>query len=231
MLAVAVILGSIVSAAWPVTHATEPWLAGTWMLLMIGAVVGFFANVFAIRRRRGQLSVNPADPSFMVGLWHLYQVRLLAWALVILVGPSIRLTSVDPVLVKEAVALAVIFVALIVLTCLALLTNRPRVELYPQLLRIQGMFARYDVPWEALAVTGYTPAVWSPARFQIHQPELVERGGPSRRRPRTIVVPTATVYSPAGLTALVDYYVTHPDARAAIGTPDELSLLQLAGLA
>jgi hypothetical protein len=233
---VAVLLGSVVCLT-PSRTLGRDWIFGLSILLIIGATIGLLANLSAHRRRSGHMGLARTEPAFVIGQSRLYHVRSIAYAFAYVAvawanGWPTRTGQPWSTFRVTFTLLVAIFIAG---SCLPLITGRPRIELHPRSLRLIGPLIRYDVPWDAIgSTTPPKPRNWASSqitRLNIIQPDIVSSGGLGRHQPRRISLPTATIYPPADVAALIDHYLTHPQDRHTIGTTEELDRLRATGLA
>jgi hypothetical protein len=236
VLAIAVLLGSAVCLVLPHTRATDGWIASLSVVVFLGATIGLFANISTRYPRSGHITLARAEPAFVIGQRRLYHVRTIAVVSAFLAGTVARPTLPEQPWPTLRVITILVFAVLLAVSCLPILTGRPRVELHPGNVRLFGSLIRYDVPWEAIgSVTAEpNPGSWaSPqiTRLNIVKPDLLTSHGPGKRERRIIAVPASLIYPPMDVAALIDHYLTQPQDRHAIATPDELHRLRDAGLA
>jgi hypothetical protein len=231
-LTIALVLGSILCLALPSRPSTEPWIFGLSALLIIGATILIFVNVAALRQRTGQIALARGEPAFVIGPSRPNIVTKMvygfAWLAAVTAQPRQPWSS-------PRLVLLLVFVFIIAASCLELLSGRPRIELRPQSLRILTLFYRYAVPWDA--ISSPTPRIpndrtkMQTIRLNITQPDLVSSRGVAKRLPRKISLPPRLIYPRVDVATLIDHYLTHPEDRHAIGTPDQLQSLHHSGLA
>jgi hypothetical protein len=192
-------------------------LAAAIIVIMVCGYMGVF----------GPSIVLAADPQAGVVLVSQgYSTNVGVVALLILGGPGHLGTAIatlhTPVLpVVDQLTLAFTILSTIACGFLLVVTigTRPRLGLYREGVRLEGLFSGYAVPWTAMSAGSVQKA-----RVQLDHPDQVALSGLAwRDATKTSLRLGRYRYA---VSWAVDRYVGRPDAQARIGTADETALLR-----
>jgi hypothetical protein len=200
-------------------------VSGLATLLFIGALILYWVSIAALRRRTGHITMARSEPAFVIAQSRQYTVRSMVCAFAWLAAITVQRSTSEAPWPALRLAIVLLFVIAIAMSCLAILVERPRIELRPQRLGILTLFYRYTVPWDAISSPPIAKSHLWPTpqtiRLNITQPDLVSTRGLNRHEARRISLPFALIYPPVDVAALIDHYLTRPDDRDAIGTRDQ----------
>jgi hypothetical protein len=229
LLVIGFILVALVCIAWP----RGPAPSQNWITLLAATVA--YAALAACslgnsdKTRRGHVTADRSGSAFVIGPWRLTMGRLLAACLASLALMIRLLAELSQPSNAAATAVLGTTIATVVGVSLLLVSNRPNIRMLADSLQLQRVFGHYDIPWDAITPLPPPDPDDSGARktsiLRIGRPDLVTGTGWVASRPETIKLPHLVVLPYADLAELIDYYVTRPASRQAIGTPLEYQQL------